>query len=169
MRPEDVLARLPVPLRRAAYRTAHRVLSVWWVVRRPRTEGVKCVVRHQGRVLLVRHTYGDRALWELPGGGIRRGEAPIDAAAREALEELGITARWRPLGSVELREGKVTGLHAFIAHVPTDAVVADRGEIEQVCWAAAASLPSPLSGSVTAVLALAGAGSDPLQGLLPPE
>ena len=49
------------------------------------------------RVLFVRHTYGDRTPWEMPGGGLRRGEAPEAAVRREMREELGIEL-------VELRE-----------------------------------------------------------------
>ncbi|MFC0532071.1 NUDIX domain-containing protein [Phytohabitans kaempferiae] len=57
--------------------------------------GAGIVVVHEHRVLLMwRHrfitdTYG----WEIPHGSIRRGEAPADAAAREAEEETG----WRPM------------------------------------------------------------------------
>lgn len=42
-----------------------------------------------GRVLLVRTTYG--AGWDIPGGFLRPGETPTEAAAREISEELGIT------------------------------------------------------------------------------
>ena len=100
MRPEDALARLPVPARRWAYRAAHRVLRVWWFARRPHTRGVKCLLRHDGRVLFIRHTYGDRRVWELPGGGVARGETPAAAVVREAREELGVTPAWRPVAVI---------------------------------------------------------------------
>jgi 8-oxo-dGTP pyrophosphatase MutT (NUDIX family) len=41
-----------------------------------------------GRVLLVRTTYGPG--WDIPGGFLRPGETPTEAAAREVSEELGI-------------------------------------------------------------------------------
>ena len=56
----------------------------------------------QRRVLLVRHTYGSRG-WDLPGGSMKRGEAPVNAARREMHEELGVTIDdWRSLGLVSL-------------------------------------------------------------------
>jgi len=54
-----------------------------------RQRGVAVVIRH-GEVLLVR----DRGKhnFSLPGGGIKRGEHTVSAAARELYEELGLKA-----------------------------------------------------------------------------
>ena len=41
-----------------------------------------------GRVLLIRHSYGSGS-WMLPGGGIGRDETPLAAAMRELREETG--------------------------------------------------------------------------------
>jgi ADP-ribose pyrophosphatase YjhB (NUDIX family) len=53
------------------------------------TLGVRAVVvDDRGRVCLVRHTYKDG--WHLPGGGVKTGEAIVDAVTRELSEETGI-------------------------------------------------------------------------------
>ncbi len=52
--------------------------------------GSICVVeRGDGHMLLVRQSYR-RGGWGFPGGLLRRGEEPADAARRELSEELGI-------------------------------------------------------------------------------
>src|SRR5256885_12976469 len=92
--------RLPAPVKRLGYRVAYTGLRTYWFVRRPKLSGVKCVLTDGDEVLLVRHTYGPRA-WDLPGGAIKRGEAPLHAASREMNEELGVAiADWRALGTV---------------------------------------------------------------------
>ena len=82
------ISALPVPVRRAGYRVAHAGLRVYWRVARPQTRGVKCVVRDGDDVVFVRHSYGDRRLWELPGGGIKRGHilGATDELGAEAVE-----------------------------------------------------------------------------------
>jgi 8-oxo-dGTP pyrophosphatase MutT (NUDIX family) len=49
-----------------------------------------CVLTRDDEVLLVRHTYGRRSQWDLPGGGLRRGEDPRLGMEREIREELGV-------------------------------------------------------------------------------
>ena len=75
---------------RAALWIAYRVLLAVWFVFRPTWRGVSIAVWQDGRVLAIRNSY--RNWLALPGGGIHRGEAPLDAARRELREEVGIVA-----------------------------------------------------------------------------
>lgn len=64
------------------------------VVRVPRPAVATVVVRDPGEVLLIRrHRFiTDTWGWEVPAGGVDRGETPLEAAARETREETG----WAP-------------------------------------------------------------------------
>ena len=60
------------------------------------------IVTIDGKVLLVRHTYGvakDKLL--LPGGHVREGELPTDAVVREIREETGVLCRPTALFAVQ--------------------------------------------------------------------
>ena len=76
---------------RLAYRIGFRAARLWWRLRRPEHGTALVAVWLGGRVLAVRQSY--RAHSSLPGGGIRRGEEPRDAARRELREELGLDVR----------------------------------------------------------------------------
>ena len=87
---ERVLSHGPAPLHRAALRLAHRVRRHWWRLRRPDIHGCRVLALDaDGRVLLVRHSYGS-ANWMPPGGGMKPREDPLIAATREFREEIGI-------------------------------------------------------------------------------
>ena len=47
------------------------------------------IVDSNGRILLVKHTYG-RCNWELPGGGAEVHESAAETAVREVAEETGL-------------------------------------------------------------------------------
>ena len=73
---------------RLGYRWAYWMLRLWWSVRHPHTRGAAVALWCEGRVLLVRASYRD--CYTLPGGFVRRGEPPEQAARRETLEEIGL-------------------------------------------------------------------------------
>ena len=58
------------------------------------------IVDDRHRVLLVKHSYGERN-WELPGGGGEARESVEETARREAREEVGL----------ELGEVRLTGVY----------------------------------------------------------
>jgi 8-oxo-dGTP pyrophosphatase MutT (NUDIX family) len=118
---------------------------------------VKCIVRDdRGRVLFVRHTYGDRASWELPGGGRRPREDPEAAIRREMREELGIElVDLRAVGEVEIEGShKRTLLRCFAATTGGAPVHLAAGEIAQARWARPHAPPQPLGPDVAALVAL---------------
>ena len=83
---------------RTAFRLGFPLARIWWRLTRPRHQGVVVAVYVGPNLLLVRTSY--RAGWHLPGGGVRRGETPEEAARRELAEEIGLTAAaLRPAGS----------------------------------------------------------------------
>ena len=67
----------------------YQVSRLYWRITRPITLGVRLILVTDGKVLLVRHVYQPH--WYLPGGGVKRGETPEQAARREAMEEVGAT------------------------------------------------------------------------------
>jgi ADP-ribose pyrophosphatase YjhB (NUDIX family) len=134
---------VPDIIRRSAYRAASRLLAVYRFVRRPTVHGVRCALVRDGEVLLVRHTYGDRR-WALPGGLMRRGEAPEVTARREMREELGLDiAAWRELGHVRFT-GTERARHdvaCLTATVPEEGLEHNTAEIDEIAWFPRDALP----------------------------
>jgi len=86
--------RLRGALHRCALRAYRSLPSLGrrWLVRAVApsfTVGAICVIeRPDGQILLIRQAY--RSGWGIPGGLLKRGEDPADAARREILEEVGL-------------------------------------------------------------------------------
>lgn len=60
-----------------------------------------CIVIHEDRVLLVKHTYGPAAgKYLIPGGFSEDNEMPQTTAEREVLEETGVTVKANDLIAV---------------------------------------------------------------------
>lgn len=113
-----------------------RTLQAWWRFSRPMTLGVRgMVLRADGQILLVRHTYTPG--WHFPGGGVEKGETCVAALGRELIEEAGIVAEQPPL---------LMSVHANHRSFPNDHVLfyrvdrwmqqtpTSRGEIAETCF-----------------------------------
>ena len=150
-------------LGRWGYRSALLVLRAWWVVRRPRTDGVRCVLRWGDAFVLVRHTYGDDG-WMLPGGRIGRGESPVETARREMRQELGVAGTgWRQLGYVAPRREfrrrsrhepfRRHGTYYVRADVDGAALTPRPAELYEAGWFTLAALPAGCSDALALPLA----------------
>jgi 8-oxo-dGTP pyrophosphatase MutT (NUDIX family) len=63
-------------------------------------KGVLAVVRHKGKVLMIRradHLTRAAGYWGLPGGVLEKGELPTQGAERELREEVGLHGQGRQL------------------------------------------------------------------------
>jgi 8-oxo-dGTP pyrophosphatase MutT (NUDIX family) len=126
----------------SAFRLLYRIRRVYWRIAKPTTYGVKALIIHpvdSGRVLLVRHSYGDQSLWSLPGGGYKpTRETPEQAAKRECMEELGIQSGSCALlleEHVTTNEGKQGYQKVVRVHAVSDDLVPN-GEISEARWVA---------------------------------
>lgn len=141
-----MLRLIPAGPHRAALRVAHRLRHHWRKVRGVTGEGVSVIASDlEGRVLLVRHSYGPDQ-WYFPGGGLRRGECPEAGALRELREETACTAAMLvPLGVLEEElSGAPHRAHIFAA-TTADVPRADGREVIEARFFPTHSLPEPLT------------------------
>jgi 8-oxo-dGTP pyrophosphatase MutT (NUDIX family) len=137
---------IPASLHRAAYRCAHSLRKLWWRLRRPRVVGCRVLAFDAaGRVLLVRHSYGT-GNWMAPGGGMRRGEDPLSAGARELREECGcgLDDTWEVALVEEPLQGATNEVHVVtgtIAGAPSP----DGREVIEAAFFAPEALPTRMS------------------------
>lgn len=139
---------LPAPVHIAGLRVVHAVRLRWWrVAGRIGGRTVRgcraLVIDPQGRVLLIRHSYGS-GHWMLPGGGLGPREDPLAGAARELAEETGVTLH----DAVLLGEATdPLSLHEtyLVAGWSDDLPVPDGREILAAGWFAPDALPQPMS------------------------
>lgn len=138
---------LPAPLTRLAYRAGYVLLSLWWMISHPTSNGSKVVVTRGEEVLFVRLTYGPRNTWDLPGGTANDGETPERTAARELREELGLAGALEPVGQWETGgRGRQGTLHAFRLEVePSTEPVIDEIEIAEARWFGRDDLPARIA------------------------
>lgn len=100
------------------------IVRLYWRILKPKTHGVKVLILHptnREMVLLVRHSYGNKKLWNLPGGGYNpKNESAIVAAQRELNEEL----------DTKLHDPHYLCLYETNAEGKRDTVTVIQGEID---------------------------------------
>ncbi len=133
----------------------HTLLRLYWFIFRPVGRGVKAVLCHKGKVLMVRHNYGHK-LWTFPGGGVKRGEVLSEAIIREVQEELGVVLdAVTHLGTYESNyEHKQVTVDCYTADVTSDSFTIDDFEIAEGCWFSPAALPDNRAASVEQILVM---------------
>lgn len=112
----------------------------------PRTRvGVAVVAINENlEVFMVRHVFHPLYEWGLPGGWLKKNEAPTDGALRELREETGLTAVLGP--AISVQHDPVT-VHIGIAYPAK----LNRGEIQlshelfEHGWFAYDALPKPIT------------------------
>jgi ADP-ribose pyrophosphatase YjhB (NUDIX family) len=146
---------LPAPLHRALLPLAHAVRHRWRRWRKAPIAGVSVIITNLGGdVLLLKHSYGPM-VWSLPGGGLARGEDPLEAARREVREELGVElARIELVGTLdEVLSGSPHTAHIFAA-VCDQRPQPDRREVTEARFFPSHSLPEPLGKTTRARIAV---------------
>ena len=121
--------------------------------RRSAGAGVLLIAASTGRVLLAQRSeeVSDPGTWTIPGGGVEPGEMPIEAAEREAREEVGCPSGLELVPSGVTRRGDFS-FHNFLCLVPREFRPRINWEISDAVWFSLDELPSPLHPVVASLL-----------------
>lgn len=116
------------------------VVKLYWRIFKPQSYGVKVVIVHPDnpdKILLVRHSYGNTTLWNIPGGGYNpKKETATSAIEREVREELGINIlKLEQLGEYHTGgEGKKDTVILFSGTINDPEEIETNPEISELSW-----------------------------------
>jgi 8-oxo-dGTP diphosphatase len=122
--------------------------SKQWVV------GAAGAVMHEGRVLMVRHTYGDkRGRWALPGGYATHDERLDQTAVREVYEETGVNAQVVDVIGLRTRYTQSGGqvFVLFRMRPVSGQAAADGVKVDRIAWLSASEFSSVPADELLAV------------------
>lgn len=98
-----------------------------------RGQGIKVIIRHDDKILLIENTYC--VGWTLPGGGVKKNEALLQAAIREVKEEVGIKlTTLKKLGTVKLDFERNNLVTVFVGEINLPECQIDGLEVERAKW-----------------------------------
>jgi 8-oxo-dGTP pyrophosphatase MutT (NUDIX family) len=139
-------------LKNIIYTIAVSGAKIYWRVMKPRTYGARVVLLYtnlgaaEPEVLLVQPRKS--SYWNLPGGGIKRGEHPHSGALRELREETGIKVEGQvdTLGVyTSSQEGKQDTIHIVVAETSDRKIPRLEIEIQQAKWFPVSQLPEKIT------------------------
>lgn len=104
------------------------------------------ILNDEGKILLVKHTYG-HLNWELPGGGGEPNESPVDTAVREVKEETGlVVVAYHMTGYYYAFENDTLHFVFWCEREDREAIPrADGAEISACAFWSPEALPRPMS------------------------
>ncbi len=121
----------------------------YWKKFNIKTSGVRVMIIHDNKFVLVRHWYNP--LWVMPGGGIKKHETPEKAAHREVKEEIGLSIEQLDykLGVYSnTKEGKNDTIYCFVVELTQKPILKKKKfnlEIADVIWSSLLDFPHQTS------------------------
>lgn len=95
---------------------------------------VGCLVKHDGKYLLVKENPDGKEVYNLPAGHVDKDESLEDAAVREAKEETGYDVRLIKQIGLYHESAHKSVKHVYLAEIIGGEAQAQEGEILEVVW-----------------------------------
>ncbi|MCA9308950.1 NUDIX domain-containing protein [Candidatus Saccharibacteria bacterium] len=145
------------------YQVAVRVLyAVLWPlfgIYLHNSHRARVLVKNGNKILLVKSTYGSRR-WELPGGGVEKGETARQAARRELEEETSLMVAEKKLehvASERISNNKLgwpkMNVDFFRVDSADEAKISRAFEVVELQWFDVNELPDKVNSCVSVALA----------------
>ncbi len=137
-----------------SYRLAFPFIKAYWFIFRPHTSGIRILIQYSQKFLFIYHTYYPG--WNIPGGGLKAGETPMDTVIRETREETGIRLK-KPVyldRYFSRRQFKFDTVYCYFARVNSAKVTAQPSEILKFGWFDLDSLPPDTDPGVAIIIRL---------------